>query len=123
MPHSMDLNSTKVTAKLLAGQRIRDARIAKGWSLDQLAAALGMSKVSIWQWEQGQARPRATRLAEVARILGLSLETLNDEHAPDISPDREATDLLLDCQMRIAKYFGVAPEDVEIKVTFGGRSS
>jgi transcriptional regulator with XRE-family HTH domain len=115
----MDVSALNVTRKAVIGQRIRQARMAKGWTLERLADALNISKVSIWQWEQGQSRPKVSRLAEVAQLLGLPLQALMDEHAPARMVNREASNLLLECQMRIAESFGVRPADVEIKVSFG----
>lgn len=119
----MNMHPAKLTARMIIGERIRKGRIAKGWSLDQFAKTLDISKVSVWQWEQGKSGPRVSRVAEVAELLGLPIDALIDQHAPERAPDREASQMLLDYQKRIAKSFGVDPSNIEIKVSFGGKAS
>jgi transcriptional regulator with XRE-family HTH domain len=116
MDDPIPLPSTPKTAKLLMGERIRRARLEKGWSLDQFAKALGLSKVSVWQWEQGSARPRTSRLTQVAQVLGISLREL----LPGESQETDATSVVRDCQMRLGRYFGVELEAVQITISIGG---
>lgn len=101
-----------------AGSCIRAARKLKGWSLDRLAEALGVSKTSVWGWETDKIRPRTSRLREIAELLELPPEyVLNGKPSVDHT-SRDGRDLIESCQLRIAEAFGVAPIDVEIKVSF-----
>jgi transcriptional regulator with XRE-family HTH domain len=110
----------KISVPATVGRRIRNARKAKGWTLDQLAQALDISRVSVWGWENGKTHPRASRLADVAAALDLPVDQLVDDHLPAQQPVAHPSDLLLECQMRIAEGLGVRPDNVEIKVSFGG---
>lgn len=101
-----------------AGSCIRAARKLKGWSLDHLADALGVSKTSVWGWETDKIRPRTGRLREIAELLDLPPEyILNGKPAMEHAPS-DGRDLIESCQTRIAEAFGVEPADVEIKVSF-----
>jgi len=53
------------------GQAIRTAREAMGWSQDDLAARMGISRSAIAQWETSRAAPATNRVAELAELLGL----------------------------------------------------
>lgn len=52
------------------------ARIKKGWSRGDLAAALGVAIGSIENWERGKAEPTISKFAAIARVLGVSLDEL-----------------------------------------------
>lgn len=97
------------------GTRIRRARREKDWSLDRLARELGISKVSVWGWEAGKARPRMTTLEKLSEVLEIPLEVLvRGDGEPAVAA------LLSDCQNRIASAVGVPPDMVEIKITYTG---
>jgi transcriptional regulator with XRE-family HTH domain len=55
--------------------RIRAARLAAGMTQAELAARLGAHQSSVSGWERG-LMPRATRLAQIAEILGTTVEYL-----------------------------------------------
>lgn len=62
------------------GQRIRDARNAKGYSQLHFATLLGhrsfITPQAISRWEQGKATPRPSIRHEVARVLDLDVADL-----------------------------------------------
>ena len=51
-------------------QRLRAHRLAAGLTQEELAERSGLSGTSIWQYEQGEAVPRATSLARLAKVFG-----------------------------------------------------
>jgi transcriptional regulator with XRE-family HTH domain len=53
------------------GSRIRLRRIAHGFSQEKLADALGISYQQIQKYERGAHRVSASRLAQIARVLGV----------------------------------------------------
>ena len=61
------------------GARIRTAREEQGWTQDQLAEAVGVSRSAVAQWETGRAGQVTTNLTRVAEALGVgalpSIET------------------------------------------------
>ena len=55
------------------------ARLTQGLTQTELADALGISKVSVCNWELGRSLPKVKRLPEVARILHTTVQDLLDE--------------------------------------------
>lgn len=67
------------------GARIRDAREHQGWTQDELAAAVGVSRSAVAQWETGRAGQITANLTRVAAALGVGVEHLmygRDKYAP-----------------------------------------
>src|SRR4051794_32796311 len=67
------------------GGRIRTAREDQGWTQDQLAEAVGVSRSAVAQWETGRAGQITTNLTRVASALGVGVEFLmygRDKRAP-----------------------------------------
>ena len=58
------------------GARIRTAREGRGWTQDQLAEAVGVSRSAVAQWETGRAGQVTTNLTRVASVLGVGVEHL-----------------------------------------------
>jgi transcriptional regulator with XRE-family HTH domain len=56
--------------------RIRGLRLARGWSLDALAARCRMSASTLSRMETGQRRIAIDQLVSIARALGTSLDQL-----------------------------------------------
>jgi transcriptional regulator with XRE-family HTH domain len=53
------------------GSEIRDARRAKGWTQNDLAAQLAVSMRTISRWESGASAPRFKERERLAQILGI----------------------------------------------------
>jgi DNA-binding Xre family transcriptional regulator len=60
----------------LVRQRIRGLRVAKGWSLDDLAARCYLSPSTLSRIETGHRRIALDQLAPIARALGSTLDQL-----------------------------------------------
>ncbi len=58
------------------GIRIRDWRLARGWSQHQLAQAAGLSQSGVVHLEKGDTNPQLSTLREVAQAFGKSLREL-----------------------------------------------
>lgn len=56
------------------GDRIRYARKAKGFTQKALADVLGISRVSVTQWESNDTKPELKRLSRLADLLGGDVE-------------------------------------------------
>jgi transcriptional regulator with XRE-family HTH domain len=54
------------------GQRIKAARVAAGMTQEMLAAAVGVSRSAVAQWETERAGQVGANLARVAAALGVS---------------------------------------------------
>ncbi len=55
------------------GTKIRDARLAKGYSQEQLGEAIGLSQSMIYSLEKDDTRLRVDTLVKLARVLELDL--------------------------------------------------
>ena len=62
------------------GEKLRELRIAKGLTLEQLAELTGSSKSYIWDLEnRSPPRPSAEKLSKIAVQLGMTIDYLLDE--------------------------------------------
>jgi len=67
----------------LVRQRIRGLRVARGWSLDDLARRCHVSPSNLSRIETGHRRIALDQLAVIARALGTTLDQLVDSAAGD----------------------------------------
>ena len=58
------------------GERIREARRARGWTQDDLARTVGVSRSAVAQWETGRAGQLRGNIARIARVLEADVEFL-----------------------------------------------
>ena len=67
------------------GERIRAARQERGWTQEQLAEAVGVSRSAVAQWETGRAGQLTGNLSRIAEVLSVGIEHLThgrDKRAP-----------------------------------------
>ena len=57
-------------------RNVREARIERGWTLDQLASRSGVSKGMLVQIEQARTNPSIGTLSKIGEALGVSLSDL-----------------------------------------------
>lgn len=76
------------------GDRLRQARLARGVSLRRLAEVVGVSPSLVSQVETGRAKPSVNTLYALANELGISLDSLlfMDAQPPTTGATVEATD-------------------------------
>ena len=58
------------------GERIRKARTQRGWSMRQLADAVGCNTASVCNWENGHTMPQLDKICDVAQALHTTVEAL-----------------------------------------------
>lgn len=63
------------------GEKIRAARKAKRWSLQQVADQLGVTLAAVSQWETGASKPSGKSRAKLSQILNLSASDLLEVYA------------------------------------------
>ncbi len=91
--------------------RLHRLRKAKGLTLAAIAEQLGVSKPTVWAWEQGRARPAPERLIMLANQFGLSED--------ELASGRDGgalKDVLVQARRHIAEAFGVDPAKVRIMI-------
>ena len=93
------------------GKRVQRLRTELGISQGRLAETLGVSKPTVWAWEQGKARPVESRIASLAQALGVSSgELLCGQENPALRA------LLATCRDQIAGVVGVDPDKIRIVI-------
>ena len=70
----MDATTTALATAI--GGRVRQHRIARGWTLDQLAGAAAVSRRMVVNVEQGAANPSVGTLLRISDALGVGLPAL-----------------------------------------------
>jgi transcriptional regulator with XRE-family HTH domain len=66
----------KDIAAIDVGERIRVVRRERGWTQDELAVAVGVSRSAVAQWETGRSGQLSANLSRIAAILGTGVEYL-----------------------------------------------
>jgi transcriptional regulator with XRE-family HTH domain len=51
--------------------RLRDLRNSRRMTQRQLAAEMGRSEMTVWNWEHGKCRPPTTARPRLAQVLGV----------------------------------------------------
>jgi len=72
--------------EIVIGNKIAEARKAKGLSQAQFAQTLNVSPQAVSKWERGESLPDIIMLGKVTSVLGLSMN--------DFSPDRQETNII-----------------------------
>ena len=76
----MDESTTALAVAI--GGRVRHERQSRGWTLDQLAEAAGVSRRMVVNVEQGAANPSVGTLLRISDALGVGLPALVESPRP-----------------------------------------
>lgn len=93
-----------------------------GWSQEELADKLGVTRQAVSKWEGAQATPDLQRLLEMSRLFGVSVDYLikdeveSEEH---ISASEEANPAVRRISMEEASEFLRIKEETAPKIAFG----
>lgn len=60
-------------------QTIRELREARGWTQLELGNKLGVTPVTVYNWERGQHMPTALQLRALAGAFGVSMDVIDFE--------------------------------------------
>lgn len=76
------------------GQRIREARESAGFTQENLAEAVGVSRTAVARWESDDIEPKLQNLISIAELLHVSTDFLfgirNNSNVSDLSDDAAA---------------------------------
>ena len=91
--------------------RIKMARLEKGWSQAELARRMFITQSSVAEWESGRKAPHTKNLARLAMLLGVSVEWLatgrGEKHLSTTYGAQEASaDWMLPDERRLLDFFG-----------------
>ena len=93
---------------VVVGRNIRVCRLQRGLSQTELGRQIGVTFQQVQKYEQGTNRVGASRLAAIARVLGVPLVRLFEGSAAAVGkgPDQPATSLLAHPHaLRLTKAF------------------
>lgn len=93
------------------GERLHRLRKLRGLTQGELANRLGVSKPTVWAWEQGRARPIEDRIEAIAEALGVD--------SNELRPSRSVpglTDLIARCREQIASAMETTADKVRIMI-------
>jgi transcriptional regulator with XRE-family HTH domain len=62
--------------QMTLGEKIFELRKSKGWSQEELASKISVSRQSISKWESNTAMPDINRIVELAVLFGVSTDYL-----------------------------------------------
>ena len=103
------------------GMKLRRLREAKGFTLQQVADAVGCTKAYIWELEvKGGQRPSADRIYALSKVLGVTVEDLLEDQ-PGVVPEASPEDIQF-----FRNYVGMTEEDKQryqqmLQLMFGMR--
>lgn len=102
------------------GEKIRQARLAKGMSQSDLAAALGVTKPAISRYELGQRHLSPDQLAAMSNILDVSVTDLLDLEPKKRKELEQAMQILSGIQEREleGQYLSEADQWIDSAVVF-----
>ena len=79
---------------MILAEKIMQLRKKAGWSQEELAAQLGVTRQSVSKWEGAQSLPDLEKILQMSRLFGVSTDfLLKDEleaESPDPAPDTPA---------------------------------
>lgn len=111
MPPEADRSGFKVVkAPHPLGLMLKRLRQRRGFSLAHVADELGVSKVSVWAWENGKCLPQPERIAGIVSLLGAQSEDLSEA----LPGSNDASGVIEDCRRRIAGAFDTDNRSVRI---------
>ena len=55
---------------------IRQLREVRSWTQLELAYRLGVTPVTIYNWERGRTEPRVSQFRQLARLFGVSMDDI-----------------------------------------------
>lgn len=75
------------------GEKILNMRKARGWSQEELAERVGVTRQAVSRWEQGSAKPDADKIISICELFGVSADYLLRDIASQseqLAPEPEA---------------------------------
>ena len=83
-----------MTTDMTLGKKIKEARVKAGYTQEQLAGMLGVSRQAVTKWEADRGLPDVENLKSMGKLLNISVDYLLDDGTElDLSVTREAIDL------------------------------
>lgn len=65
---------------MMIGEKIFSLRKARGWSQEELAEQIGVTRQALSRWEAGTSTPDAEKIIDICDLFGVSADYLLREH-------------------------------------------
>jgi len=106
---------------MILADKIMDERKKNGWSQEELADKLGVSRQSVSKWESAQSVPDLQRILEMSRLFGVSTDYLlkDEEGTPPTVESAEPCERLRRVSLEEAHEFLAAREPFSKRMAFG----
>lgn len=82
---------------MILAEKIMTLRKRAGWSQEELAAQLGVSRQSVSKWEGAQSVPDMQKVVQMSRLFGVTTDYLLKEELGEPEPARSEPDAPLRC--------------------------
>lgn len=82
---------------MLLAEKIMTLRKRAGWSQEELAAQLGVSRQSVSKWEGAQSMPDMQKVVQMSRLFGVTTDYLLKEELGEPEPAQSEPDAPLRC--------------------------
>lgn len=82
---------------MLLAEKIMTLRKRAGWSQEELAAQLGVSRQSVSKWEGAQSVPDMQKVVQMSRLFGVTTDYLLKEELGEPEPAQSEPDAPLRC--------------------------
>ena len=104
------------------GTRLARLRRARGLTQTGFAKAVGVSKTTVWKWENGKAKPRRNAISMMLEILNVTRAELMTGPLTNSAEDDQGvagqantlTVAIRESKLRVARAAGITPEQVAI---------
>ena len=94
----------------MLNERLKNLRLAKGLTLQQVGDVLGISKVSVSTWESGKTNPDGKRLEKLVDLYGTSIKYLITGVEDDL-PNNDTHEKVPFCQWETIKFGFTVPKE------------
>ena len=74
----------------MLNERLKNLRLAKGLTLQQVGDSFGISAASVSSWENGKNQPDSRKISQLADVLGTSVEFLINGSSTNAQTDHES---------------------------------
>lgn len=88
-PLADDLAAKKGVFKMILADKIINLRKRAGWSQEELAEQLGVSRQSISKWEGAQSIPDKDKILQLSRVFNVSTDYLLKDEIEDLPNPKE----------------------------------
>jgi len=102
-------------------KRFKRLRLLQGLTLDQVGAAVGVTKPAVFRWEAGSSVPRREYLSTLADLMKVSIPELMlgevraaEALQPKTSDGSQTMAIIADCKQRIARSMGIDADCVDV---------